>query len=64
MKTKSRDYRKLERARRRWTKALEEAGNGYTKKLFFSDLHMKRIARWFYKKHHVPLPIITFIYKH
>lgn len=63
MKTKSRDYRKLERARRRYKKTLKETINKYTKELLFADLHLKSVARWFFNKYPKPLPKITYQYE-
>lgn len=62
MKTKSRDYRKLQRARSRYWKALED-GVGYGEGLMYVQLNMMYVARWFFKKYPKPLPKMGLMYK-
>lgn len=61
MKVRSRDYRKLERARKRYKKLLD-ATKGYTKELLLTDLYLKERARWFFKKYPKRVSYPTFPY--
>jgi len=59
MKAKSRDYRKLKRARKRYRTTLDRTRNGYTKELLFADLRMKSVSRWFFNKYPESIPKFT-----
>lgn len=62
MKAKSRDYRKLQRARNKFNKALKE-GIGYGDGLMYIQLHMMSVSRWFFNKYPKPLPKMGINYK-
>lgn len=60
MKVKSRDFRKLTRARNKYSSILNKHKASYSSELLMADLYLKSVCRWYFAKYPIPLPKIKY----